>query len=452
MKRLLQVYIVCMTLTGCAFNSIFINYPSQIAPYKSQLATSTSNASLTKLADNISGNDGLLYAQEAGRIAQIEGDFANSKAYYQQAIAAYKDFDDRAIVSVSDIGATSSSFLLNDNAIPYRGPGYERIMLHQYQALNYLLMGDVQGALVEVRRSNQLQSSEQAHYEKSQDSIKEMANGTINSEINKLNKASGTVTSSFLNAYSYYTTGLLHELLGEPNDAYIDYRKAAQITPDNHFLQQDLVRLAKQLSMPQYDEFKKRWGDAPLPKKGQGQVVFMVERGFAPEKQSFTVPFTIDGNFQTAALATYYPRTTPLNTTPITGLNNVLKAQSIANIDALAYNALKEALPGALFRQAARVVTKSELNKSVKGDNKHDNDVGSVAMQIFNVVTEQPDRRSWLTLPQQAQIAREFIKPGQYNISIAGSSATKIEVKPNRATLIWVIETGNRTRFYSIII
>ncbi|MBB1439926.1 hypothetical protein H5202_14845 [Shewanella sp. SG41-4] len=444
-----------LSLSGCAFNSVFVNYPSQIAPYKQQLNSDAPTAKITDLADNISGNDGLLYAQESGRIMQIAGDFTRSKTYYQQAIDDYQVFDDKATVSASKLGAGASSILLNDNAIPYRGPGYERIMLHQYQALNYLFSGDAQGALVEVRRSNELQSMEQARYQKSQKSVQDMANGTIDAQVAQLSKEAGNVTSSFLNAYSYYTTGLLHELANEPNDAFIDYRKAAQITPDNVYLQQDLVRLAKQLGMPQYDEFKRRWGDAVIPTSDQGQVVFIIERDFVPEKQSITVPFPINGNIQSASLATYQPQRQLIDNSQIQGLDAPLTAQTIANIDALAINALKEDLPAALFRQAARVYAKYKMNRSVQSSSQRANnqvDAAAMVMQIFNVITEQADRRSWLTLPRQAQIARQFTDAGSYNVRLNSSQNVKIDVKPNRTTLIWAIETGNRTRFYSIII
>lgn len=286
MRRLLLLTTVILSLSGCAFNSIFINYPSQIAPVKAQLNSATPQQAVKIVESEITGADGLLYAQEAGRSAQIAGDFKASKTFYQQATNAYLAFDDKAKLSLSDVGATASSLFINDNVIPYRGPGYERVMLHQYQALNYLFSGDTEGALVEVRRSNELQSSEQERYEKSNKSVQDMANGTIDAEVNKLDKAAGSTTSSFLNAYSYYTTGMLHEILGEPNDAFIDYRKAAQISPDNPYLHKDLVRLAKQLSMPQYDDFKKRWGEAVFPKKGEGQVIVMLERGFVAEKRA----------------------------------------------------------------------------------------------------------------------------------------------------------------------
>ncbi|ACA85258.1 COG3014 family protein [Shewanella woodyi] len=455
MKKWLLIPLLSLSLTGCAFNSIFINYPSQIAPVKAQINSNDPIKGADEVADNISGADGLLYAQEAGRVAQIAGDFEASKAYYQQAVAAYLEFDDKATLSASDLGATASSLFINDNVIPYRGPGYERVMLHQYQALNYLLSGDKEGALVEVRRSNNLQSSEQRRYQKSNESVQAIANGTIDAEVNKLGQAAGSVTSSFLNAYSYYITGVLHEILGEPNDAFIDYRKAAQIAPNNPYVQKDLVRLAKQLSMPQADEFEKRWGKAAKPKKGEGEVIILVERGFVDEKQSLTVPFRVHGSWQTASLATYPFNSRPVAKGQIKGLDKRLTAAPIANIDALAITALKEELPAALVRQAARAYAKAEMARSVRSESKarnNETDFGSIAMQIFNVVTEQADRRSWLTLPKQAQIARTYVNQGQYSVQLDNSSPASVEVKSGRTTLVWVIDTGNYTRFYSIII
>ncbi|ABV35526.1 tetratricopeptide TPR_2 repeat protein [Shewanella sediminis HAW-EB3] len=455
MKKWLLLPLLSLLVSGCALNSIFINYPSQIAPVKAQLNTSTPIKGVLEVESNISGADGLLYAQEAGRVAQISGDFEASKKYYQQAVTGYLKFDDKATLSVTDMGATASSLFINDNVIPYRGPGFERVMLHQYQALNYIFSGDQQGALVEVRRSNDLQSSEQARYQKSNESVQAMANGTIDAEVNKLGKAAGTVTSSFLNAYSYYTTGVLHEILGEPNDAFIDYRKAAQISPDNPYLQKDLVRLAKQLSMPQAGEFERRWGKAITAKKDQGEVIFLIERGFVPEKQSLTVPFTIHGNWQTASLATYTSNSRPVSPGKIKGLGKNLTAAPIANLDALAITALKEELPAALIRQAARVYAKSEMARSVESDSKkrhNETDIAVIAMQIFNVVTEQADRRSWLTLPKQAQIARTYLNNGSYSVQLDNGTPAQVEVKSGRTTLVWAVDTGNYTRFYSIII
>jgi uncharacterized protein len=353
------------------------------------------------------------------------------------------------------VGANASGLVLNDNSIPYRGPGFERIMLHQYQALNYLFGGDLQGALVEVRRSNELQASEQRRYEKSQKSVQSMANGAIDNEVSRLSSSAGTVTSSFLNAYSYYITGLLHELLGEPNDAFIDYRKAAQISPYNPSLQQDLVRLAKELGMEAFDDYRRRWGEPKIPKTNEGQVVFIVERGFVPEKQSITIPFRLHDNWQTASLATYASNGLAPMPSPIYGLPAPLNAVPIANIDALAINALKEDLPAALVRQALRVYTKSEMARRVRSDSKsqqNELDPAAILMQIFNVVSEQADRRSWLTLPRQAQIAKQYLPAGHYPLSLTPANGINVQVEVNRTTLVWAIETLGNYRYYSVIL
>ncbi|MCL1079352.1 hypothetical protein D5R81_13080 [Parashewanella spongiae] len=456
MKLVISHLLLCILLTGCATNSLFVDYPSQLRQQKQALSSSQPTAQINKLTSNIQGNDGLLYAEEAGRVAQISGDFAASKKYYQQAIKAYRAFDDKATISASNVGANTSSLLLNDNAIPYRGTGYERILLHQYQALNYLFQDDFQGALVEVKQANELQQVEQDRYAKSKKSVQAIENGTINTETQRLSATTGSVTSSFLNAYSYYMTGLLHEALNQPNDAFIDYRKAAQIWPGNAYLEQTLVRLAKQLSMPQFASFKKRWGEPILPTRNQGELVILYETGFTPEKQNLTVPFRINGNWQTASLATYSGRSPVWRNAQIYGVDaTALIAQPITNIDALAINALKEQLPATLSRQVLRVIAKSHLARKVSDKKKKQQnqlDFGSIAIQLFNIITEQADRRSWLTLPSQAQIARKYLNVGSYPLKINSNSPHPIEIAAGRKTIVWVINTGNYTRIYSIMI
>ncbi|WP_133408038.1 COG3014 family protein [Parashewanella tropica] len=455
MKQVLICLVLCLSITGCATNSLFVNYPSQIQSQKQALNSSQPESQLSQLTENISGNDGLLYAQEAGRVAQIAGNFAQSKKYYQQAINKYLTFDNKAEISASDLGANASSLLLNDNAIPYEGPGFERIMLHQYQAFNYLFEHDFQGALVEVRRANELQQIQQDKYEESKKSVQRIANGTVASQVEQLRQGTGSVTSSFLNAYSYYVTGLLHEILGNANDAFIDYRKAAAIWPQNPFVEQDLVRLAKQLSMPQYSDFRRKFGEVKLPKRNQGELIVIYEKGFVQPKGHFSVPFTVHGNWQTIDLPTYNHAATYPGAATISGLPSSLHAASITSIDALAMNSLRENLPLILARQVARVYAKAELARKLTGKHHRKNDpfdLGSLAVQIFNVVSEQADRRSWLTLPNQAQIGRKYVNAGTYPISIENSQTQNITIQAGRKTLVWIVNTGNYVRFYTILI
>lgn len=99
MKQALVIALLCLSLSGCALNSIFINYPSQLHPVKAQLNSATPSAGIQEISGKIDGADGLLYAQEAGRVAQISGDFATSRQYFEAAEQGYKQFDDQATPS-----------------------------------------------------------------------------------------------------------------------------------------------------------------------------------------------------------------------------------------------------------------------------------------------------------------------------------------------------------------
>ena len=65
--------------------------------------------------------------------------------------------EEKAVIRASDIGAQTASFLANDNTIPYKGDGYEKVFMYQFQAFNYLAKKDIEGAGVEVRRANREQ-------------------------------------------------------------------------------------------------------------------------------------------------------------------------------------------------------------------------------------------------------------------------------------------------------
>lgn len=452
MSRAFYYCILMLCLSGCAVNSLFVSYPAQMAPIKQQLNSNQPQKALSTLKETVgnnSGNDSLLYHQEAGRLAQINGDFSTSKKYYAKAIADYQAFDDKAIISASNIGSSAGSLILNDNAIPYQGAGFERIMLHQYQALNYLFEKDYQGALVEVRRANALQTVEQEKYRQSQQNIAQMDNGQVNTEIDKLNEQVKDASNSFINAYSYYITGLLYELSGQSNDAFIDYRKAAQLSPSNPYLKQTLLRLAKTLAMPQYKQFQQQWGKAEFPASNEGQLILIVERGFVPEKQEFTVPIRVEGHWQRITLPTYSAKNKAVSPAYIQGLGKPLTAAPIANIDTLAITALTEQMPSILLRQAGRAYTKAELNQSVAEKNPSDS-FAVVAMEIFNLISEQADRRSWLTLPKQAQIATSYLKAGRYPLILDNNAHTEIKIEKHKTTLVWAIDLGNTIRFHVI--
>ena len=131
-------------------------------------------------------------------------------------------------------------------------------MLHHYQALNFLTKKDLEGAAVEVRRANNEQEEALRRFESEVEAAQKAAEkkhissksqSAVSSSYAQMDEVAGKVKNSFQNAYTFYVSGFIYELLDQANDAYIDYKKALEIYPENRYLQQDVIRLARALNM-----------------------------------------------------------------------------------------------------------------------------------------------------------------------------------------------------------
>ena len=94
---------------------------------------------------------------EKGRIYLLDQQYPESKSWFEQADQAVRVQQDKAVVSVSDSAASVGALAVNDNITEYTPADYELGFLHLYLGLNYLKQNDLEGALVEMRRANQVQ-------------------------------------------------------------------------------------------------------------------------------------------------------------------------------------------------------------------------------------------------------------------------------------------------------
>ncbi len=462
LPQLTLLVAVVLLLGGCATGSIFTSYPKQIQPIKVQLEARQYTLAQAALDGRQDDADKILYLMEKGRVAQLAGDTEASIEDFRRVIEAFEENDEKAKVSASDAAAQGASLLTNDNAIPYTGEGYERVFVHQFQAMNYLMAHNLEAAMVEVRRANQEQQYELERFEDEVADAEEDArekmekNDGFMDSFASLQAAAGQVKNSFQNAYTFYVSGVLFEATGKPNDAYIDYKKALEIFPDNVYVQRDVLRLAKTLGMREdYERFKKEFGNnySP-PKANEGEVVLMFEHGFAPVKTDVKVSLVADNGLHSAAFPTYVEqwKAPALLSVSIFGGDLIGETSPIVSVQALAAKALVERLPGMMARQILRIIAKREASKQ---SGKAFGDLGALAVGVFNVFTEQADRRSWLTLPHDAQILRSSLPEGQYQLRLQNGTAMgtmDIKVVPGRKTLIRVVATGNTFHTASIVL
>jgi hypothetical protein len=449
-----------LMVTGCAASSTFSAYPRQIQPLITSLSNRTAINLQKCLLDECESKDGILYSMERGRYAQVVGNSDVSMADFKSSMAKIRENDEKALLSASAFGANVAATAINDNAIPYEGEGFERVLLHHYQALNYLKKKDLDGAGVEVRRANAEQNEALKRFEKELDGAQEEArkkridsnSGRINSLYAQMDEVAGTVKNSFQNAYTFYVSGFIYELLQLPNDAYIDYKKALEIYPENSYLQKDVLRLAAWLDMrEELDELRLRFPQADTRiieegGAGAGELLVLFEDGFVPQKHEIKIPLPAgNGGLIAIAFPIYQEKSSPRIPLRILNSGKIIgSTEQICDVRALAVKALKEKAPLIATRQIIRAIAKGVTAAEAK---KQMGDLGQFATIVWNMVSENADLRSWLTLPANAQILRTTLPVGRYSLSlqhpIAGAMMTAdVDIHANGKTVLHVVRTG----------
>ena len=459
----LGVILLMLLLAGCSVSTTFRPYPYKIAPFQQQLFTANPPDFLKALKSERRGNDKILYNLEHGRAAQLFRQTEISRNDFAAAIEAIRHNEQRALISAGQIGATLASFTTNDNALPYAGEGYERVLLHHYQALNYLLDADLSGAAVEFRWANNEQREALNRHEKElaraerEAQKKNVSNAVENSEFQRryaqLDEVAGRVKNSFQNAYSFYLSGVVYELQGEENDAYIDYKKALEIYPENGYVQRDVLRLARRLQMDDdlaalAKRFPALYNTTGVAAKSSGgEVILLYEEGFVPPREEIKLPFFLPGGLVTLAFPYYRgPWRDYLPLEVLTGSALLGRTEVLCDVRGLAVKSLQEKMPILLTRQVVRAVSKALAQQAAK---EKFGAAGQLGMMAYSVISENADLRSWLTLPENAQILRVSLPAGPQRLRLQSPNSLlgteiAIDVKDGGKTIVYAVKTGNQ--------
>ena len=437
MRKPLYILLCLSVLAGCAGSTVFQPWPDRASSWRHGLAEQPPAVVREQLDRGLQGNNRLLYLQERGRLAELAGDFQASRQDYTDAIRLYREEDEQALIRLSGVGATGSALLTNDNALPYRGEDYERILLHGFQAMNYWATGDLEGAAVEFRRVTEAQRNAESRREREIQRAEEEARDkdidihSFPEELGGLNAAAADVRSSVENAWLYYLAGLFREGTGDYNNAAVDYRRALQIRPEMELIEEDLRRVQARQDRRYRDD--------------RGLVVISHEQGLVPPRREISLPIPTRHGYVAVAFPTYDPADfgggRPLRIETPDG--QTLQTREIARIDAMAARALRERVPGMLLRQTLRARTKYEAQKQAEEFGI----LGMFFVQIYNLVSEQADLRSWLTLPAGTRVARTEMEPGEHRLKLSGpggGASVDVPVTSGGITVIRVFEAGGR--------
>jgi hypothetical protein len=357
-------------------------------PDQADVIASLDKGMLRRMTDNYTGSNEILEAAKQG-IEQLYG------------------------FSVTE---NLASVTINETMRSYEGDRYEQLLLHAYMALNYIQLGQIDSARVEMLQAN----------------VKMMEWGDEPEE----------------DAFLRYLEGIIYENIGEKDSALISYRKAYTVykekggehyPPPPEGIKKDLLRLlAWQGLWSEYKSYKKDFNMPDYkPVKASdkfGELVVLLNNGLAPIRSETAIPIfsaEVESNLR-VAFPVYNQATKALYAPRIKVNKKQYLMDKVEDVDALARYSLKKDMPGIMARATARAVIKY----NTQHDASEKNAIAGLFMTVANLVTERADTRSWTTLPQEIRLQRILLPVGEHLIQIQMLNAAGRAVDVMNETVI----------------
>lgn len=394
---ILAAFLVSMALSGCA------TYQTKVDDARQALAhedPAKAAALLEPLAHKDS-DDQLVYLLDYATALQEARRYKESAQAYQEAakIADIQDYH-----SISKITA---SLLLSEEMVQYKGDDYEKVLIHAMNAVNYLELGDLDEALVEVRDLNTMLYKFKYEAKKDYDQ----------------------------NPFAFYLSALIYEANHSYDDALISFESAYEVAPGYAPLREDLIRAAMNAQRPdKLAKFKSLFPGVKVskPDRSMGELVLIFQQGWGPRKvprpESPRFPMLVpySSNTQSAFLQA---GDLQIQTSPIFSVTDT------------AIKTLNDDYARLVGMRVAGVATKAVVADQIGQRNKT---LGAVAWLAMNLA-DRADVRQWSTLPQSFQIARLPLKPGTYKVTAEGLSYGQTPSGENMPEREVVIRPGKKT-------
>ena len=409
-------FLLLLSLLGCA------SYQRQSLFLHDSLAKRQPQQALA-LLENQSFNrkDTVLYNLNKGLLMQMQGMHQKSNVAFEQAK------QEMQVLEATSIIENVESVTIGETLRSYPGQPYEKLLLHAYMAINYLLLNKPDDARVEVMQADV--------------KMREWASS---------DEIEGVKASAFVR----YIAGLIFEINNESDNALIAYRKAYQAYQENAeitplVLQRDLLRMTKRLGLKQeHQRYRKQFADHPEQALNKslryGELIYIYNSGLVSPVYDHTLQiFSPDFEKYIPIALPYYlpaPLTVGSEFKNIFVNQDAFKVERIESIDQLARDNLNARMPGITARALARAAIKK---RAVDKANKEDSLLGFIT-KVAAVVTETADTRSWSVLPAGIHVAKILLPAGRYNINNQeGHQPLSIDIVAEQKTLVVGYSSSN---------
>ena len=202
---------------------------------------------------NEEGKDQLLFLMECGYMLHAGGDFENSNKVLLQAAKL-------AEIKPISLSKQVTSLLTNETSTNYRGEDFEKVLIHMYLGLNYLMLKKNEEAGVEFK--------------------------AVNNELQKIRLENGKARYK-QNIMAKYLTAIVYEMLAQENQdeddlefAYKEYEQIYKLSPGLDLVKTDLQRLSKKLNYDDdYQKWRNKFGVKDRLPKNTGEFIVAYHAG-----------------------------------------------------------------------------------------------------------------------------------------------------------------------------
>ena len=376
------------------------------------------------------GKNQLIFLMESGYMLHAAGKHEESNRVLLDAAQL------ATIIPVS-ISKQAASLLTSERATNYRGEDFEKVLVHMYLGINFLMLEKYNEARVEFK--------------------------AVNNELMKIKTEKGEARYK-QNIMAKYLTAAAYEIMygidGDEEDlefAYIEYQQILKLNPGLVMVRQDLLRVAKQLNyMDDFTALQSQYKVKDLPPDDSGEVFVIFQAGRCAVKKArgrivddkvmkgTVLAMVATGNV--AAGVTVGAVMSMLNTAQnpipkfvrrsnmtdhirISVNDTVHRTLVLEDVSGTAIRNMKDIYPLLAQKVAASVAVKAitavaagvAAKTITDGVSGRRSSLGTLLGVLAGVGTGvalfsqmKPDLRCWHTLPEKLHLARIFLKEGTY--------------------------------------
>lgn len=414
-------------------------------------------------SDMYGEKNALLFQLDKGMLLHLAGSYAESNECFERAKKLAEEYFTKSVTT------EATTFLVSDNIRPYYGEDFERALISVFSAMNYVMLGNQNEALVEARQVDHFLKTLKTDY----------------GYDNKYNE----------DAFARYLMGMIYENQNQINDAFISYRQALDAYSRGRKiygvavpreLVNDALRTARLLGFTdEIQEITRTWGgstekEAPA---SFGEAVIIDYNGFSAEKvedifeiafgrawayvnkttprgeerqqvdQAGAIARSILFDEQVRMAFPKYERTTNRISrfrVVADGSTEDTNSEIVDDISSIAEQSLDDRIARIRVKTIARAAVRFALVHEIshKVEKRSGNAalgwITQKALTVGSTVMEHADLRSWRSLPDTLLISRHKLAAGphtlvimcydQYGNEVHRETVKDVVIKPGKKT------------------